>query len=334
MNIGLIGVGGVGRAFIQLLEMKKEDLGDLRIVFLLNSNSGIIDCDGIELNDVLEYLKENKDLSRYKGGFSKWNLDEVIKASNADCLVELTPTNKETGEPALSYIRCGMENGLHVVTGNKGPILIDYKGLKQLAKEKGISLGIGATTGGALPSITGGEYGLRGSRILGVRGVLNGTTNYILSLMEEEGLDYLEALSMAQREGIAEANPKMDVEGFDTAIKMLIISNTMLNQDITLDEVEIEGINGIGIGDIEEAKMVGKRIKLMGETYYDGDRLKIRVYPKLIDKDSIFYNVMGKNKGVEYVTDTLGEVAILGGASNVLGAAASVLRDILNIRRW
>jgi len=209
--------------------------------------------------------------------------------------------------------------------------MLYYRRLKDLADTMGVSLGIGCTAGGALPTISSGQYDLLGARVTGIRGVLNGTTNYILTLMEEEGLEYIEALGKAQKEGIAETDPAMDVEGWDTAIKLIIITNALMGSNLKLQDASIEGIQNLKLEDVNKAIAQGKKIKLIGKVQREGNSWNLVAAPEAVDKNDIFFGVNGKNKGIQYLTDTLGEVAVLGGASNLKGAAASLLRDLLQI---
>jgi len=330
VKIGLVGTGGVGRALIGLIG--KRD--DMDLVFALNSRSGAGDPLGLDCEGLAEYLQENSDLSEYgEGGFGTWELGDVLKSYKVDLLVEATPTNKGTGEPAATTIRLALQEGIHVVTANKGPVMLHFKELGDLAQENGLGLGIGATAGAALPTISAGENDLLGSRLLGIRGVLNGTTNYILHLMETEGMSYGDALRKAQEEGIAETDPSQDVEGWDTAIKMTIIANALAGTDLTLEDAQVTGISHLTLEDIGAAKREGKRYRLLGELDLQDENPRALVRPIMVSQEDIFYGVQGKNKGVEYITDNLGEIAILGGASDVRGAAAAIIRDILQIKK-
>jgi homoserine dehydrogenase len=335
MRIGIVGLGGVGRAFLSLLDEKKDELEDRginpHVIFALNSTSGCKNQGGISITEILGHLSKSRELTTFEGGFAGGDMKKLLDESQIDLLIEATPTNKVTGEPAMSHISYALERGIHVVTANKGPIMLNYKGLRETGEKAGARLGIGCTAGGALPTISSGNYDLLGAKILGIRGVLNGTTNYILTLMEEESMDYTSALEQAQREGIAETNPAMDVEGWDTAIKLIIISNALMGTNIKLEDTAVTGIEKISLGDIEKASAEGKKIKLLGQLKVEDGIYSISVIPTAIGKDDIFFGVNGKNKGIQYITDTMGEVAVLGGASNLKGAAASILRDVLQI---
>ena len=325
MNIGLIGFGGVGKDFIKLLKYK--DL-NYKIIFILKSNGGIFNKNGLDIDEIISM---EDSLNNHKDWQEKNSLEELY--SNIDLLIELTPTNKENGEPALSYIKTALNNGISVVTGNKGPILHGYRELTRIAKSKNCFLGVGCTTGGALPTISGGLFDCRGAEIISIEGILNGTSNYILKEMEDNDLSYSEALEKARNQGISERDQALDVEGYDTAIKMLILANVLMGSSLKLEDVSIKGIKNIKKKDIQLAKEKGKRIKLIGRIYKENSNIKITVMPEAVNKNHPLYNVEGKNKGITYYTDTLGEITISGGASGTRNAAAAILRDILNYSR-
>lgn len=324
MRIGLIGYGGVGKAFIRLL--KEKNIG-CDVVFILNSKGGIIDDKGLNLEDILVFENNIRNHDSWNEGLTYSDLLD----KNIDFLVELTPTNKETGEPALSYIKYALKNKVNVVTGNKGPILNAYIELKNLANENNVHLGIGCTTGGALPSISGGLIDCAGSDIISIEGILNGTTNYILKEMEDKNISYSESLKSAQELGIAETNPSLDVEGYDTATKMIILANVLMGANLNIKDVNILGITKISLGEINKAKLENKKIKLLGRAYRKDNEIYVSVCPTKLSEEHPLYLVDGKNKGVYYNTDTLGDITIIGGASGTRNAAASILRDIINI---
>jgi homoserine dehydrogenase len=322
VNIGLIGYGGVGKAFIDLLNEKNIKW---KVRYILKSDGAIIDKEGLDLDEIKRF---QDNIKLHKNWIDGAGFEDIIDI-DIDFLVELTPTNMETGEPAISYIRESLKRGINIVTGNKGPILKDYRGLKRLAEKNKVNIGIGCTVGGALPSISGGLIDCAGANIESMEAILNGTTNYILDQMEEGEKTYEETLKEAQELGIAESNPTMDVKGYDTAIKMTILANVLMNENISLEEVQLECIDKVTVSDIKNARMRDCKIKLLGRIYKDNEKVKIQVGPEEIDKSHPLYSVEGKNKGIYYRTDTLGDITIIGGASGTMNAAASILRDII-----
>lgn len=337
MRIGLIGYGGVGKAFIKLIVDKssalKEEGLDLEVIYIMNSKGGIYNPKGIDCAKLLDFSNDGRNIIEDNNENKKITTDFMLERKDVDLIVELTSTNKETGEPALTYILKALENKIHVVTGNKGPIIQGYRKLEKMAKEKGVHLGIGCTCGGALPSVNGGIIEMAGSEIYSIEGILNGTTNYILKEMEDTGSTYNIALKKAKDLGIAEANPAFDVEGWDTAFKLLILTNVIMKEEKKLSDIKIEGITNLTPDDIETALKEEKRYKLIGQTSRVGKELSMIVRLEKVDKEHPFYNVDGKNKAVRYISDTLGELTLVGGASGTTAAAASILRDIIYINR-
>lgn len=325
MKMGLIGYGSVGKALIKLIYERKLPI---EIKYILKSDGGIFNKQGIKLDEIVD--KNIKDHSNWIDNLSFSNIiDEEI-----DCLVELTSTNIKTGEPALSFIKSALIKGINVVTGNKGPILLEYKNLKSIAEKTGAYLGIGCTVGGALPSISCGKYDAAGAKIESIKGVLNGTTNYILNAMKCENKTYEESLEHAKEIGIAEKDPSLDVEGYDTAIKTIILSNALMGSDLSLEDAEIEGITNVTLEDIKEAVGEGKKIKLVGQAFCNEGEIKVQVKPMKLDESSPLFFVEGKNKGVLYKTDILGDITVIGGASSPRNAAAAILRDIYINEDW
>lgn len=305
MNIAIIGYGGVGKALLALLERQHDLLAE----------------ENLYIN--VKYIIRRGD-----------NIAPALADPELDTAVILTPTNKDNGQPGLYYARAFLTAGKHVVTADKGLIIHGYKELRQLAETHNVKLTLGCTTGGALPSVNAGIFDMAGSSILSIEGVLNGTTNFILDEMERSGCEYPDALAKAQRDGIAESNPTLDVEGWDTAGKLLILTKVLINDTVALDDVAVEGITTLTAADIKDAAEAGCRYKLVGRAAFDENGvLKLTVKPEQISSDHLLYSVSGKNKAVRYVSDSLGELVIMGGASGTTPAAASVLRDLVNIAR-
>lgn len=338
MRIAIIGFGGVGKALIKLLIGKKAELlyegMDLKVNYVIGSKGGVYDRNGVDLIKFMDYSLKNKSIFEYPCGGSKdVNFEMLLKNKDVDTVIEMTHTNITDGEPGMSHILKSLQNGFNVITANKGPILLNYNKLKKVAKQNNVQLGIGCTTGGALPSINSGIIELAGSKINSIEGILNGTTNFIINEMETNKTEYSEALKKAQDIGIAEKNPELDVDGWDTATKLLILTNVLMDENKTLNDVNVVGVTKIKYSDIQEALNEGKKYKLVGRTIRKENGLDISVKLEKIGPENPLYVVDGKNKAVKYNSDTLGDLTIIGGASGVTPAAASVLRDLININR-
>lgn len=329
MRAAIIGYGRVGRAFVNLLEDKKDYLNkeglQIQVNYIIGRNGGVYNSEGIDLKDYTESGAGESD----KGV----SFQKMLQKRDVDVVIELTPTNKETGEPGMTHIRESLESGINVVTANKGPILLAYKELKAIAVKNGVQLGIGCTTGGALPSINAGIMDLAGSDIFSIEGVLNGTTNFIINEMENTRVTYMEALKKAQELGIAETDPTLDVEGWDTAAKLTILTNVLMDEQKSLKDVFVEGITGITPEKIKNCQSNGKKYKLIGRAIKENGEVRMTVKLEKLDKSHPLYGVDGRNKAVRYLSDALGDLTIIGGASGVVPAAASILRDLVNLSR-
>lgn len=258
---------------------------------------------------------------------------ELVQRAKANILVEASPTNVVDGEPGLTHIRTALKRGMHVVTANKGPMVVAFAELRDLARSQGLKLMYGPATAAALPTVSVGTYELAGARVTRIEGILNGTTNFVLTQMRDRGISYAEALKEAQQLGIAETNPSLDVEGYDTANKLLILANSLMNGSLRLVDVEREGITRLTAAEVQAAQIAGKAIKLVGTAQWEGDRLRARVCPVELDGSHPLATIDGTEKGVTFHSDLLGTLTVTGGASGRIPAAASILRDLLNLVR-
>jgi len=329
----LAGFGHVGKAFFGLIQEKNEYLRNhyslaLKFQALLRSDGGLIADSGISSESFPDAPGRNWASSPlWKPGLTA---ESVLRTVQPGILVECTPSNIQTGEPGLGHIRTALEAGWHVVTANKGPLVVDFKGLQALARRNHLVLKYSAATAAALPTLDVGRYSLAGAEIRTIEGVLNGTSNYILTRMGE-GAEYKAALREAQEKGIAEHNPELDIEGWDTAMKLLLIANSVLGLDLTLKDIKVEGITHIPAGRLKRAKQTGKAVKLIGTIIRVGGDWEAEVSPKTIDRSHPLFGVTGTNKGITFLTDTMGSVTVTGGKSDPRGAASALLKDIIHI---
>jgi len=321
MRVALIGMGSVGRGVAETLS--KKDLGVV-ITGLADSRSGCMDRNGIDIPAVLSAKKKNG-----LCGSADISAEDVIKKADYDALIEVTPTNALTGEPAIGYIRTALAQKKHVVTSNKGPIALACKELRALAQKNQVSLRYEATVAGAIPVMHVLEHGLAGNEILGLYGVLNGTCNYILTRMAAEGLTYEQALLEAREMGYAEADPTYDVQGIDAAIKLVILANTIWDNGATLDQVDRTGIDLLTADALRLAEEEGCTIRLIAEAI---PRKKIlRVSPRIIEKNHPLV-VEGTLNALTLETDLAKEITLIGRGAGSVETASAIIGDLLFIR--
>jgi homoserine dehydrogenase len=252
----------------------------------------------------------------------------VIESVEAEVVVEVTPVNIKNGEPALSHITKAFKTGKHVVTTNKGPLALAMPALTELAEYNNVYLRFSGTVGGGTPMLEFAKRCLAGDRILAIRGILNGTTNYILTEMAQNRVTFQDALTNAQKLGYAEREPSMDIDGFDTACKVVILSNWIMNKKITLKDIDRTGIRDVSLQDLDEASKRGNTIKLIGSI----DENKSTVKPTEIAKNNPLC-VSGVLNAITFSTEYAGEQTLIGRGAGGVETASAVLRDLLDIRR-
>ncbi len=337
IDIILLGYGQVGKAFARLIQEKQDYCFSrynllFRVGVVLTSRGGFfLNTEKGDLGDLSDLVSGSKpeDFPSWKQGL---DFGEVLQSQNFDVLVDCTPSNIRDGEPALGYTHRALDRGWHVVTANKGPLVVDYREIRKKAAKNRVSLGMSGATAAALPTIDVAVHSMAGAEINRIEGILNGTTNYILTRMNE-GITYAAALQEAQQMGIAEPDPSQDVEGWDTAAKILIITNAVRGTGYTLKDIHVEGITSIPPELLEEAKKTGKKIKLIGRSIQEGDVGEIATKLSLIEPSHPLFRVNGAQKGITFFSDTMDSITVTGGKSDPRGAAAALLKDIINIYR-
>ena len=318
IRVGLLGLGtigtGVARILIEQKELISRRLGkEVRLVAaadrFLDRDCGL-DFTGVRLCD---------------------DAADVVAADDVDLVVELIGGY----EPARSFVAAALQNGKHVVTANKALIAKHGEELFPLAAEKGLQIGFEAAVGGGIPCMKALREGLAANAIESVYGILNGTCNFILTKMENEGADYADVLKEAQQLGYAEADPTFDVEGVDTAHKLSILAAMAFGSRIKFDEVYTEGISRITAADIESAHEMGYRIKLLGiaKPHFDNEpgKVEMRVHPTLVPLDSQMAQVSDSYNAVQISGDFVEHTMYFGRGAGERPTASAVVADIMDI---
>lgn len=310
VKVSIVGFGTVGQGFFELFNSKKRELGmeNVRISEIVDLRYGhIVDPE----DDLISKLSE-------KSG--DINVLDIIRKSDADVICEFTWVNFKDGEPGVSHIRAALESGKDVITTNKGPIALFYNDLRKLAGKNGRKLRIKGTVMAGTPSFNVMDL-LPGSTVKSVRGIFNGTTNFILNRLDE-GSDFDSALKEAQSKGYAEADPTNDVDGFDAGAKVAILSS-IFGWPRKFSDVRIEGIRTLkDSGDRKGYKLIG---------YADSESAYVK--PMKLDDSDLLYHVTGVTNAIQFDTDTLGKVTVAGPGAGRIETAQAALTDLADILR-
>jgi homoserine dehydrogenase len=338
-KLAFIGFGTVGQGLTEILLEKKDMLSkefdfQWSVVAISDIMKGsVYDEKGLDMKKILALVKAGKRLDEYPTGKKGMDSLSTIKETNADTIVEVTFTDVKTGEPALTHIKTALNSGKNVVSTNKGPVVKQVMDLLELAESNNAHYGFEGVVLAGTPVLNLAKYTLAGNQVTGFKGILNGTTNYILTRMEE-GMSYDDALKKAQELGYAEADPTGDVEGLDALGKVVILTNVVIGKKISWTDVERKGITEISKEDVEKAKSEGKRWKLIGgaEVQSDGS-VKAKVWPEKLPLNDPLAGVGEATNALTFFTDELGPVTIVGPGAGRRQTGFSLLIDLLNINR-
>lgn len=327
----MLGFGVVGQSFVKLLLSHSTDLyNDYGIkpkVVACADNGGIITCDqGLDLDRLLNVKKKKKSIIHYGSKGNRSEILDVIENIDAEVVIELTPTNIVDGEPGKNHIISAMKSGKNVITVNKGPLALEFPSLMELAEYNRIAFKFSGTVGGGTPILEFAKRCLKGDRIISFEGILNGTTNYILSKMYE-GLNFSEALQDASEKGYAEKDPTLDIDGYDAVAKLVIASNFVMNMKSTMKDVRREGIRNVKPSQVLTERKKGNAIKLIASC--DGKNLIVKPKPVSM-KDPIC--VDGILNAITFTCQHSGQQTIIGKGAGGMETASAILRDLIDIR--
>ena len=332
----LHGLGNINCRVLRILHDKQKSLHaryrfDPLVVGVVDSQGAAWAPQGLQPLEIVALKKAERSVADHSAGRPGMSGLELLEQAEADVLLEACTLNLETGQPALNCIRAALSRGMHVVTANKGPLALAYQEVIELARANGMQVKFSATVGGGLPAVNIGQRDLAGATILRLEGILNLTTNYLLSQMSS-GTSFEEALAQAQAEGHAEADPRLDVEGWDAAAKLVILANAVLNQSATLADVEVTGIAGITHEEICQARRERKIIKLLAsaERRRDGS-YALWVAPSRLPLCHPLARLTAHQMAVVYYTDIAGTLTAVIDEEDPMPTAAAMLRDVIDL---
>lgn len=326
MRVFICGFGTVGQGFCEVLSMRRQFLTDrfgepVTVVGAMDSKTYAYDPKGFDPLALVETKKND----RRVGPNEYTDSVEVLKSIDYDLLVEVSPTDVKTGGAGLLNITEALSSGKDVITVNKGPLALKFAELMGLAEKNGCLFRYEGSVGGAMPIINLCHENLIGEHITSVRGIFNGTCNYILSKMDK-GQPFEQALKEAQQLGYAETDPTNDIEGYDSACKVVILANSIFGRNVTFNDVRITGISSITEDAVMLAAGRNMVIRLIGEV----SETKLEVGPRLIPKGHPL-SISGTLNTAQIDSDLAGPVTVSGRGAGRIETASAILSDLIAI---
>jgi len=317
LRVGIAGLGTVGASVLKILRDKGE---------MLTRQCG---------KEIIVTAVSARDAKRDRGvdySSATWFDDPVAlaKSNNIDVFIELIGGDEG---PARASVEAALRSGRHVVTANKALLAKHGVSLAKIAEDKGVLLNFEAAVAGGIPVIKALRESLTGNTVSRVYGIMNGTCNYILTRMWDEGISFEDCLADAQRLGYAEADPTFDIEGNDTAHKLAILTSLAFGTQIAADDIYLEGISNISLADIKAADELGYRIKLLGVALKTESGIEQRVHPTMVPVESVIAQVHGVTNAVAIETDLLGELLLSGPGAGGAATASAVIGDLADIAK-
>ncbi len=315
VNVGIIGFGTVGQGLANAMRLQKENiLAKTGTHFVLKT---------VATRGRTELPEEFADVTLTN------DAGDIFSDPGIDIVVELIGGM----EPAKTFILTAIENGKHVVTANKALLSVHGKEIFEAAARHNVEVGFEASVGGGIPVIKALKEGLVANKINYIKGIMNGTANYILSQMTDHGTPFKEVLKEAQELGFAEADPTYDVEGVDTAHKLAILMTIAYGQSVHLDDITVEGISNIEPIDIEFAKQFGCKIKLLAISRNNGNNVEARVHPTMVPDHHMLATIGGAFNGIQFNGDVVGDVLLYGQGAGMMPTGSAVAADVVDIGR-
>ena len=330
MRIILCGFGVVGQSFAKLLESRSEDLYARyglkpKIVGVFDKTGGVTDTSGLDVSRLIDTKRKHNSVKKYSEKENNVSGLDMIDNLNAEVLVETTASNYKDAEPGMTHIINAMKQGLHVISVNKGPLALAFPSLLELAEYNNILFRFSGTVGGGTPILNYAKNSLGGEQIISFDGILNGTTNYILTNMEK-GMSFNDALNDAKKRGYVEADESLDLDGLDAAAKLVILANWIMGMKVTMPDIKRTGIRKVNEKDIKIAASKNCAVKLIASC-----NKELVVEPKEIPVNDPLC-VSGTLNAISFTSEHSGTQTVIGRGAGGIETASSILRDLINIR--
>ena len=338
MKIAMLGFGNAGRAFAGLIIDKREEIKksygcDVKVAAIATGSRGnLVNETGIDLEKALRDIEEFQRFDTESADFSKMTAMEIATQTEYDILIELTPLAIFSGQPAINHIAAALSRKKHAITANKGPIAWAFESLKKLAQEQGVRFYYETTVMDGTPVFNLVDETLRMCKVTEVKGILNSTTNFILEELAK-GKDYDEVILKGKERGFVEADPSMDVEGWDAAAKTTALLNVLMGANITPHQIDRKGIEDITVEQIKDAEARGKVIKLLCSGTIENGKVIGRVAPEEIDKTELLATITGTSSVVSITTDLMGTVSVVEHDPGIEQTGYGVFSDLIRVIR-
>jgi len=336
LRLAMLGFGNVGRGFARLLLSRREWLRktmdlDVEVRAIATRTRGsLMSSEALNLERVLKAIESEGMLSGYGAESTDLSPIEIVEDCDADIMVELTPLNIDTGQPAIRHIEAAMGRGMHVVTANKGPVAYAYDELRSLARTMGVQFRFEGTVMDGTPVFSLVERTLPGCEVMGIRGIVNSTSNFVLTEMSR-GKSMEEAIGEARALGITEEDPSMDINGWDAAAKITALANVLMDAHSNPKRVDRTGIRDVDPESLRRAASWGTKFKLIASAEKAGGNVRTAVKPEPIGPDSPFWSVDGTSGAITIRTDLLGELTIIERNPTIMQTAYAIYSDMLII---
>jgi len=313
-NLAFIGFGNVARSLVRLLERKRDMLKEkyditYSVTGIATGRHGFaVNPNGLDINKALELIEKGQSIFPLSS-FQVQDSLSVIQHCQADVMFENSPVSYDTGQPAIDHAKAALNAGMHVSTANKGTVVHAHQELTALAMSKGKKFMFESTVLGGTPIFSTFREAMPGAELISFKGIINATTNIILSRMED-GESFDDAVKYCQSVGVAETDPSGDVDGWDASIKVAALATVLMNMPLKLQDLDRKGIREITPEMVKQAKADGKRWKLVASAERVGNQIKARVAPELVESSSPLYGMMGSSTGLTFRTDVLPDYSV------------------------
>jgi homoserine dehydrogenase len=337
-KLALLGFGNVGQALARLLLDKQQDVQrqydiTYRVTGIATRRHGMaVNPDGLNLEKAIDLMQVGHSLKEISARPASDSALDFIRVCGAHVLFENTPVDYATGQPAIDHLRAALQYGMHAITANKGPVVHGFRQLADAADNRGRKFYFESTVMDGAPIFSLFRETLPAAKLKSFKGILNSTTNLILTRMEQ-GETFDQAVAYAQSIGIAETDPSGDIDGWDATIKVCALATVLMGIPLKPDQVARTGIRLITPAEIAEARASGKRWKLVCSAQLDGDQLKASVAPEMVSPDSALYGVDGTSSVIQFESDVLGPLSIIEKDPGPETTAYGLLADFINAVR-